>query len=89
VDAKGSVTKSEFTQELPNTIKKLFENPAPETGEHIRADTSLTPGWVRGGALGELVREFDWTKTPLGAIEEWPQSLKTVVRTLLTSRFAM
>jgi signal transduction histidine kinase len=36
-----------------------------------------------------LVREFDWTKTPLGAIEEWPQSLKTVVRTLLTSRFAM
>jgi len=33
-----------------------------------------------GGALGQLVRDFDWTKTPLGAIEEWPQSLKTVVR---------
>jgi len=27
--------------------------------------------------------------TPLGAIDEWPQTLKTAVRTLLTSRFAM
>ncbi len=39
--------------------------------------------------MGQLVRAFDWSKTPLGAIEEWPQSLKTIVRTLLTSRFAM
>jgi PAS domain S-box-containing protein len=45
--------------------------------------------WVRGGELGELVRQFDWSTTPLGKIEEWPQSLKTVVRVLLTSRFAM
>ena len=90
VDARGSVTKSEFTQELPSAIKRLFENPVPETVEGTKTETALTPGWVRGGgALGQLVREFDWTKTPLGAIEEWPQSLKTVVRTLLTSRFAM
>ena len=90
VDAKGSVTKSEFSQELPTTIKKLFDNPASETTEGTREETALTSGWVcGGGALGQLVREFDWRKTPLGAIEEWPQSLKTVVRTLLTSRFAM
>src|ERR1700735_1248934 len=90
VDARGAITKSEFTQELPATIKRLFENPVSETGGGPRAETAVTPGWVRGGgALGQLVREFDWTKTPLGAIEEWPQSLKTVVRTLLTSRFAM
>ena len=90
VDAKGSVTKSEFTQDLPATIKRLFESPASETVEGPRQETTATPGWVRGGgALGQLVREFDWTKTPLGPIEEWPQSLKTVVRTLLTSRFAM
>ncbi len=90
VDAKGSVTKSEFTQELPTTIKRLFENSTSETIEATKKETTLPPGWVRGGgALGQLVREFDWTTTPLGAIEEWPQSLKTVVRTLLTSRFAM
>src|SRR5580692_11219917 len=90
VDARGAITKSEFTQELPTIIKRLFENPVSETGGAPKAETAVRPGWVRGGgALGQLVREFDWTKTPLGAIEQWPQSLKTVVRTLLTSRFAM
>jgi signal transduction histidine kinase len=90
VDAKGSVTKSELIQELPTTIKKLIENPTSKTIEGTREEIAIPPGWVRGGgALGQLVREFDWSKTPLGAIEEWPQSLKTVVRTLLASRFAM
>ena len=90
VDAKGSMTKSELTRELPITIERLFENPAPETIEFTRDETTLPAGWVRGGgALGKLVLEFDWTKTPLGAVEQWPQSLKTVVRVLLTSRFAM
>jgi signal transduction histidine kinase len=90
VDAKGSVTKSEFTHEVPATIKRLFDHTASEPASGTRAETAVNTGWVRGGgALGDLVREFDWTKTPLGAIEEWPQSLKTVVRTVLTSRFAM
>jgi signal transduction histidine kinase len=90
VDAKGSVTKSELARELPTTIKKLFDDPASKTIEGTREETALPPGWVRGGgALGQLVRTFDWSETPLGAIEEWPQSLKTVVRTMLTSRFAM
>ena len=39
-----------------------------------------------GGKLGELIRAYDWEKTPLGAPENWPQSLKTCVRIMLTSR---
>jgi PAS domain S-box-containing protein len=35
------------------------------------------------------VRTFDWSKTPLGNPCDWPQSLKTIVRILLTSRYAM
>ncbi len=35
------------------------------------------------------VRAFDWSQTPLGYPGEWPQSLKTIVQILLTSRFAM
>jgi signal transduction histidine kinase/CheY-like chemotaxis protein len=90
VDAKGSVTKSELAQELPTTIQKLFDSPTSKTIECTSEETVLPPGWVRGGgALGQLVRAFDWSKTPLGVIEKWPQSLKTVVRTLLASRFAM
>ncbi|HVG10381.1 MAG TPA: ATP-binding protein [Thermoanaerobaculia bacterium] len=32
------------------------------------------------------MRAFDWQNTPLGLPEDWPQSLKTAVRIMLTSR---
>ena len=39
-----------------------------------------------GGKMGELIRGYDWEKTSLGRPETWPQSLKTCVRIMLTSR---
>ncbi len=39
--------------------------------------------------MPQLVDGFDWASTPLGAAAAWPDSLKTVVRILLTSRFPM
>jgi signal transduction histidine kinase len=39
-----------------------------------------------GGELGELLRGYDWTKTPLGAPVTWPQSLRMAIRIMLTSR---
>jgi GAF domain-containing protein len=42
-----------------------------------------------GGELGARIRAFDWSKTPMGPIEQCPQSLKTAVRILITSRYAM
>ncbi|WP_278913822.1 ATP-binding protein [Deinococcus wulumuqiensis] len=39
--------------------------------------------------MSQRMRAFDWGSTPLGEPEGWPQSLKTIVRTMLTSRFAM
>jgi PAS domain S-box-containing protein len=38
-----------------------------------------------GGELGELIRAFDWAATPLGPIQAWPQSLRTVTEMLLLS----
>ncbi len=38
-----------------------------------------------GGEMGERMRTFDWSKTPLGNPEQWEQSLKTCVRIMLTS----
>ena len=35
------------------------------------------------------MRQKDWSQTALGPVENWPQSLKVVVRILLTSRYAM
>src|SRR5579883_1184884 len=42
-----------------------------------------------GGEMGARMREKDWSKTPLGPVQQWPQSLKTAVRIMLTSRQAM
>jgi PAS domain S-box-containing protein len=42
-----------------------------------------------GGELGALTRAHDWSQTPVGPIESWPQTLKTTVGTLLHSGFPM
>ena len=39
--------------------------------------------------MPRLVEDFDWATTPLGPAADWPDSLKAVVRILLTSRFPM
>jgi signal transduction histidine kinase/DNA-binding response OmpR family regulator len=39
-----------------------------------------------GGEMGALIRAHDWRATPLGPPQGWPQSLKTAVRIMLTSR---
>ncbi len=41
------------------------------------------------GEMGTRIHGFDWTRTPLGPIELWPQSLKTSVNLILTSRHPM
>jgi PAS domain S-box-containing protein len=42
-----------------------------------------------GGEMGARMRALDWSKTPLGRPGAWPQSLKTIVRVMLDSRYAM
>ncbi|RIV18079.1 response regulator [Fibrisoma montanum] len=37
--------------------------------------------------MGKLIRSMDWSKTPLGPIDEWPQSLRTSVSLCLSSTF--
>lgn len=41
---------------------------------------------AQGGDMGARIRAFDWSATPLGPIEAWPQSLRTIVSIMLTSR---
>src|SRR5947208_15097333 len=40
-----------------------------------------------GGEAGALIRSIDWTATPLGSVDHWPQSLLTTVGICLHSRF--
>lgn len=44
---------------------------------------------VGDSEMAMLMRQKDWAQTALGPVENWPQSLKIVVRIMLTSRYAM
>lgn len=90
VNAHAYVTKSDLAKDLAAAIERVMGRPDAEVTTSPAADGEGRSDWLRGGgALSRLVQEFDWGKTPLGPIEGWQQSLKTVVRILLTSRFAM
>lgn len=51
--------------------------------------TSALDFLAGGGQMGAAMRSYDWAATPLGPAHLWPQSLKTTVRILLSSRYAM
>jgi signal transduction histidine kinase len=42
-----------------------------------------------GGEMGARIRQLDWSQTPLGPMDTWPQSLRTAVAIMLGSRFPM
>src|SRR5215471_4210215 len=44
---------------------------------------------IGGGEMGERTRAFDWSKTPIGSIEQWPQSLKTAVSIMLGCQYPL
>jgi signal transduction histidine kinase len=54
--------------------------------------TSLTPAstfLANGDATGALMRDHDWSSSPLGAPDGWPQSLRAIIGMLLNSKFPM
>ena len=53
-----------------------------DTSKACTADRFLSGG----GEMGERIRGFDWSKTSLGAVESWPQSLRSAVSILLPSK---
>lgn len=47
------------------------------------------PFFIGGGEMGERMRSLDWSKTPVGPVENWPQSLRAGVNMMLNSAFPM
>ena len=43
----------------------------------------------KGGEMGAFIRLKDWSKTSVGTINDWPQSLRTTLGIILNSRFPM
>ena len=53
------------------------------------AGRDATDWLVGGGEMGNAVRSFDWSNTPLGPLASWPLGLRVAVGLCLNSRFPM
>src|SRR3982750_2136082 len=51
----------------------------------------MTPDdlFADGGTAGRLMAGLDWAGTDLGPVSGWPQSLRSAVRIVLSSRYPM
>jgi signal transduction histidine kinase/CheY-like chemotaxis protein len=52
-------------------------------------DASLAAWVVGSGEMAARIRAYPWSRTRLGPLESWSQTLRTYVRIMLTSRQAM
>ncbi|HEY0464398.1 MAG TPA: ATP-binding protein, partial [Polyangiaceae bacterium] len=52
----------------------------------MASDVDFFPG---NGELSTLIRAKDWASTSLGSVDTWSPSLRTVLRLMLSSRYAM
>lgn len=50
---------------------------------------STRPFLEGGGELGALTRSYEWSTSPIGPFDQWPQSLRTTVSIILRSDFPM
>jgi len=63
----------------------MTHTPTPSTARRVideRARLFAGTGEMKGRC-----RSLDWATTPLGKVEQWPQSLRTIVVTILDSAF--
>jgi PAS domain S-box-containing protein len=69
-------------------IAAISARPALDPSDDPPAGLRTSEAWTLPGGCGELsdlVRTYDWSRTSLGPIHTWPQSLIFAVRTLLLS----
>ncbi|MGE7205697.1 PAS domain-containing protein [Sphingomonas sp. NPDC019816] len=64
---------------LVAALEQLREESAPP---------SVGDWLVGGGECGRRVREFDWSRTSLGRLEDWPAALRTTVANIVHSPIA-
>ena len=90
VDAAAYMAKSDLPRLLLPTVSKLLSEVAGKNGSASHPAPTPTPEWLAGGGImGQLIRNYDWSLTPLGPIDFWPQSLKTSVNLILNSQHPM
>jgi PAS domain S-box-containing protein len=69
--------------------KKAQISPADKFAAAVEASQPNHGLFSGGGEMGALMARFDWSKSAVGPVSTWPQSLKTALRIILMSRYAM
>jgi PAS domain S-box-containing protein len=68
---------------LQSHSRKTKKKPA------LPAETATASRIIGQGEMADLVRAFDWSRTPVGHVEGWSDTLVTTVNLLLASRHPM
>jgi PAS domain S-box-containing protein len=72
------------------TLKALRKPDRLEKNLERAASPTFRQNFIFGtGEMADLTRAFDWSQTPVGPIEHWPETLLVTVNTLLSSRHPM
>jgi PAS domain S-box-containing protein len=88
--ARAFVAKVDLARDLIPTLEHLNGTRFAEKKSSAGQKDARGEQWLFGGGmLGQLIREKDWSQTPLGAIHTWPQSLKTSINLMLNSQHPM
>ena len=70
------------------SAKSTAKNGVPGSAQGKTASKSGDLSFLNGGGeMGERMRAFDWSSSPVGAAAEWPASLKTAVSICIGSRY--
>jgi PAS domain-containing protein len=78
-----------FCSSTTATIQRIMNSPEYGNKSIPKPSLDVADLFAGEGEMKGLMRAKAWAETPLGSPGVWPQSLKTVVQILLTSRFAM
>lgn len=90
IGARGCVSKATLARDLLPAILKIVGGAEERESEATFAQEPSEDTWLFGGGdLGHLMRQHDWSATPLGPIRDWPQSLRTAVNLMLNSQHPM
>lgn len=82
------MTKYETTDTTTTPVRESSALPS-DHGPRVNSVSDSAPRdfLASGGEMGKLIQGMDWSKTPLGPVESWPQSLKTTVSLCVASNF--
>ena len=87
IGARAFVPKTSLSTELVPALERIA---ARRNGGGVHTPQSVPEEWLLGGGtMGRLIWEYDWSQTPIGPIQSWPQSLKTSVNLMLNSQHPM